>query len=51
MPTKNLGKTDTGATPLYIATQNGHLEVVQVLVEYGASNDKGRTDDGARLFS
>ena len=26
-----------GASPLYIASQEGYLEVVQVLLEYGAS--------------
>jgi len=45
---KDQGKTDTGATPLYIAAQNGQFEVVRFLVESGASRDQGRTTiDGA----
>ena len=34
-------------TPLCIAAQRGHLEVVRVLVESGANKDQGKTDDGA----
>ena len=41
------GKTNDGATPLYIAAQNGHLEVVRFLVESGANKDQGTADDGA----
>ena len=29
-----------GYTPLYIASQNGHLEVVELLCKYGANLDK-----------
>ena len=37
--------TDTGSTPLFIAAQKGHLEVVRFLVESGANKTKqGRTD-------
>ena len=43
---KDQGTTDDGATPLYIAAQNGHLEVVRFLVESGANKDQGTTDDG-----
>ena len=29
--------TQQGASPLYVASQQGHLQVVQVLLEYGTS--------------
>ena len=29
--------TKQGTSPLYIASQEGHLDVIQVLLEYGAS--------------
>ena len=44
---KDQGKTDTGATPLFMAACNGHLEVVRFLVESGAEIDQGKTDSGA----
>mmetsp|Transcript_220 Transcript_220/g.273 ORF Transcript_220/g.273 Transcript_220/m.273 type:complete len:85 (-) Transcript_220:90-344(-) len=31
----NLATTDHGATPLYIAAQQGHVEVVRLLIEAG----------------
>ena len=34
---KDQGTTNDGATPLFIATQKGHLEVVRLLGESGAS--------------
>ena len=33
--------------PLFVAAQNGHLEVIRFLVESGANKDRGRADDGA----
>ena len=36
VPKKDQGTTDNGATPLFIAAEQGHLEVVRFLVESGA---------------
>ena len=41
------GRTNNGATALYMAAQNGHLEVVRFLIESGANKDQGTTDAGA----
>jgi ankyrin repeat protein len=30
----------TGATPLYTAVEEGHLEICQLLIEYGADVNK-----------
>ena len=35
--TKNCLITQEGASPIYIASQEGHLQVIQVLLEYDAS--------------
>ena len=43
---KDQGTADVGATPLFIAAQRGHLEVVRLLVESGANKDQGLTDVG-----
>ena len=43
---KDQGTTDTGATPLFQAAQNGYLEVVRFLVLSGANKDQG-TQNGA----
>ena len=40
-------KTDDGMAPLYIAAQEGQLEVVRFLLGSGANKDQGTTDDGA----
>ena len=39
-----------GATPLFIAAQNGHLDVVRHLVEVGADKDKARDDGATPLY-
>ena len=44
---KDQGTTDDGTTPLLIAAQNGHLEVVRFLVESGAKKDQCTIDDGS----
>ena len=42
----NKAKTDRGATPLYIAAQNGHEGVAEQLVKAGADVNKATTSDG-----
>ena len=34
----------TGSTPVYMASYNGHIEVVKLLIEARADVDKARTD-------
>ncbi len=41
------GQIHVGVTPLFIAAQMGHLEVVRFLVKSGADKDQGMFDDGA----
>ncbi len=41
----NQSKLSNGATPLYIAAQNGHLEVVNALIAAGAAVDQACHDD------
>ena len=36
--------TPHGATALYIAAQNGHLEVVRLLIQHNADVNKGDSD-------
>ena len=43
----NAAKTDDGVTPVYVAAQEGHLEVVRALVDAGADVNSARTTDGA----
>ena len=42
--------TDVGATPLYIAAQNGHEAVVRALIELGADINKAKDDGWTPLF-
>ena len=46
MPTKDQGTTDNGWTPLIVAAQNGHLEIVRFPVGSGANKEQGTTDNG-----
>ena len=45
-----LKKTVDGATPLYIAAQEGHLEVVRCLVGQGANVDQDNKDGSTPLY-
>lgn len=40
-------KTDDGATPLYVAAEYGHGDVVKQLIAAKADVNKAKTDDGA----
>jgi predicted LPLAT superfamily acyltransferase len=42
----NAARTDNGATAVFIAAQNGHLDVVRALIEAGADVNAARTDNG-----
>ena len=46
MPIKDQGTTDDGMAHLFIAADEGRLEVVRFLVESGANKDQGATNDG-----
>jgi len=39
-----------GYTPLYIAAQKGHLDVVKTLIEHGARVDAATTDGATPLY-
>ena len=38
-----------GATPLFMAAQEGHMEAVRFLIESGANKDQGMTDGSTPL--
>lgn len=40
-----------GATPLYLASQNGHTETIKELVRLGARLDSGRNDGATPLYT
>ena len=40
----NQATTDDGATPLFVAAQEGHIEVVRLLAVFGANATTGATD-------
>eukprot|EP00729_Bicosta_minor_P011590 gene11590-biopygen26054 len=42
----NQAKTDTGATPAYMAAQEGHADCLKLLLEHGAKPNQARTTDG-----
>ena len=42
---------EDGTTPLFLAAQLGHLEVVQYLVQQGADKNKATNDGFTPLFS
>jgi len=43
----NASRSDNGATPLYVAAQNGHTEVVKLLQDNNADVNASRTNDGS----
>ena len=42
----NAARTDNGCTPMFVAAEKCHLEVVRALVEAGADVNAARTTDG-----
>ena len=42
----NTAKTDDGSTPLWVASQEGHVEVAQLLLDRNADPNAATTDDG-----
>ena len=41
---------NNGASPFFIAAQEGHLAVIQYLLEHGADKDKAMNDDTSPLY-
>jgi ankyrin repeat protein len=42
--------TDCGESPLFVACQRGHLDVVRCLLDYGADKDQARDTGATPLF-
>ena len=41
---------NSGATPLYVAAQNGHLDIVKALLEAGADRNQAMNSGATPLF-
>ena len=41
---------NSGATPLFIAAENGYLDVVRHLVQVGADKDQAQSEGATPLF-
>lgn len=47
---KDIKIVQDGATALFIAAQNGHVRILEVLLEHGAKTDAARTDGATPLW-
>jgi ankyrin repeat protein len=46
-----MGQESSGRTPLYVASDKGHLEVVRVLLDHGADVNTPAAYAGSALFA
>ena len=48
----NQARTDDGATPLFIASEKGHLDldIAKILIEAGADVNQAKFDNGTPLY-